>query len=287
MTYTSPDLSQILDNEQLMNTRLTDLQTLLREILTSLDITYTNSNTVIELIRLLEKTYYCNIDSNATTDTLSSVFSEDVVMRNVAPDWDDNEGYVISFLQGSAVPNFTFSYRVMSESSGMVTAASLLGNKNPFKGYDNWKIDFDMIAPSPNYYETNRGMCVLYNNNSPVPHESTYYGFCTGITIKSNKLNAFVGKWDNTLIPTYTYSESTLTANETYHFNIEGNNGSVNVNVTDSSDNIVIVQEYDYWDDKFYNGGSKVRIGTYADWYSLEGILNGTRINMKNILVDY
>lgn len=55
MSYTSPSLADILANEQLMNTRLTKLTTLLRTILDDLDIQYTSSNTVIELIRLLEK----------------------------------------------------------------------------------------------------------------------------------------------------------------------------------------------------------------------------------------
>lgn len=286
MGYTSPDISSILNNEQLMNTRLTNLQTLLREILTSLDIPYTDSNTVIELIRLLEKGYYCNIDSDATTSKVSSVFSEDVAMRNVVGDWAEDGNYAISFLQGSAAPNFTFSYHPMSESEGMVTAATLLANKNPFSGYSSWQIDYDMIAPT-GYYETTKGMCVLYNDDSPVPSKSTYYGFCAGITVKSNKAYAFVGKWDNTLIPTYTTSQSALTANETYHINITCDNGSVTVTITDSNDNTVLSQSYDYWDDNFYEGGSKVRIGTYADWYAMEGILNGTRINMKNILVDY
>ena len=71
MSYTSPSLADILANEQLMNTRLTNLRTLLRTILDDLDIQYTSSNTVIELIRLLEKTYYCQIDENATTSKVS------------------------------------------------------------------------------------------------------------------------------------------------------------------------------------------------------------------------
>lgn len=57
MSYTSPSLADILANEQLMNTRLTKLTTLLRTILDDLDIQYTSSNTVIELIRLLEKVF--------------------------------------------------------------------------------------------------------------------------------------------------------------------------------------------------------------------------------------
>ena len=58
MSYTSPDLSEILSNEQLMNTRLTSLKTLLKSILDDLDVSYTSSDTVIDLIRLLKRVYY-------------------------------------------------------------------------------------------------------------------------------------------------------------------------------------------------------------------------------------
>lgn len=284
MGYTSPSLASVLANEQLMNTRLTNLRTLLRTILDDLDISYTSSNTVIELIRLLEKSYYCQIDGSATTSKVSSVFGEHVPIRNVVSEEDEP---TISFLQTTAAPNFAFSYHPVSGSSGMVTAASLLNNKSSFQGYDNWTWDWDMIAPSAGYYETNRGMCVLFNDNSPVPGASIYYGFCAGISINSRKVYAFVGKWSNTLTPTYTYSEATLTSGQTYHFNIEGDNGSFVVTVTDTNDNVVLTQSYDFYEDNFYRGGYAARIGTYADWYAYEMPLYGTQISMKNILINY
>ena len=284
MSYTSPDLSEILSNEQLMNTRLTSLQTLLRTILDDLDVSYTSSDTVIDLIRLLKRVYYCEIDGNATRNTVSSIFGEHVLIRKVMT--EDGEP-TIGFLQTSAAPNFAFSYNPVAGGSGMVTAASLLNNKSPFEGYDNWTVDYDMIAPSAGYYETNRGMCVLFNDSSAVPNASTYYGFCAGISINSRQLYAFVGKWSNTLTPTYTYSASTLTAGQTYHFHIECNNGSLTVNVTDANDNVVLSQSYSFYDDKFYKGGYAARIGTYADWYAYEAPLYGTQIAMKNILINY
>ena len=284
MSYTSPDLSEIISNEQLMNTRLTNLRTLLRTILDDLDVSYTSSDTVIDLIRLLKRVYYCQIDGTATTSKVSSIFGEHVLIRKVLT--EDGEPN-IAFLQTSAAPNFAFSYNPVSGGSGMVTAASLLNNKSPFEGYDTWTIDYDMVAPSAGYYETNRGMCVLFNDSSPVPNASTYYGFCAGITIKSRQLYAFVGKWSNSLTPTYTYSSGTLTAGQTYHIHINGNNGSFTVTVSDANDNVVLSQSYDFYDESFYQGGYKVRIGTYADWYAYEMPLYGTQIAMKNILINY
>lgn len=283
MSYTSPDLSEILANEQLMNTRLTSIRTLLRSILDDLDVSYTSSDTVIDLIRLLKKVYYCQIDGNSTESAVSSIFGEHVLIRNVMT---DGGSPAISFLQASEAPNFSFSYHPISGGSGMVTAASLLNNKSPFEGYDSWTIDYDMVAPAPNN-ENNRGMCVLFNDSSPVPNASTYYGFSAGITIKSGKLYVFVGKWSNSLTPTYTYSSDTLTRGQTYHFHIEASSGDFTVTITDSNDNVLISQSYGFYDDYFYRGGYNVRIGTYADWYAYEAILYGPQIIMKNILINY
>lgn len=280
MSYTAPDLSEILSNEQLMNTRLTSLRSLLRTILDDLDVSYTSSDTVIDLIRLLKRVYYCQIDGDSTTSDVSSIFSEHVIIRNVMSDY-------INFSQTSAAPNFAFSYHPLSGGSGMVTAASLLNNKTAFDSYDNWTIDYDMVAPSIGYYETNRGMCVLFNDTSPVPSQSTYSGFCAGITIKSRQIYAFIGKWSNTLTPTYTYSAATLTSAQNYHIHIEGNNGTYTITITDANDNVVLSQSYDFYDEEFYEGGYKARMGTYADWQAYESGLYGPQISMKNILINY
>ena len=285
MSYTSPDLSEILSNEQLMNTRLTSLKTLLKSILDDLDVSYTSSDTVIDLIRLLKRVYYAQIDGSATTSTVSSIFGEHLLIRNVM---SQGGSPAISFTRTSQAPNFAFSYHPASGSSGMVTAASLANNKSPFEGYDNWTIDYDMVAPSSSYYEINRGMCVLFNDNSPVPNASTYYGFSAGITLNSSReVRAFVGKWYNSLTPVYSYSASTLTSGQTYHVHIEANSGDFTVTITDGNDNTVLTQSYGFYDDYFYRGGYNVRIGTYADWYAYEGLLYGPQIGMKNILINY
>lgn len=53
MPYTAPDLSDILTNEQTMNTRLTNLQGDLRDILDENSISYSQSEGIIPLIRKL------------------------------------------------------------------------------------------------------------------------------------------------------------------------------------------------------------------------------------------
>ena len=53
MTFTPPDLSQVLTNEQTMNSRLTTCRTNLRNILTKEEIGYTEGDGIIPLIRKL------------------------------------------------------------------------------------------------------------------------------------------------------------------------------------------------------------------------------------------
>ena len=53
MTYTAPDLSEILENEQTMNTRLSSCKSQLQSILTNEEIGYTSGDGVIPLIRKL------------------------------------------------------------------------------------------------------------------------------------------------------------------------------------------------------------------------------------------
>ena len=53
MGYTPPDLSQVLTNEQTMNSRLTTCRNDLRAILTKEEIGYTEGDAIIPLIRKL------------------------------------------------------------------------------------------------------------------------------------------------------------------------------------------------------------------------------------------
>ena len=53
MSYTPPDLSQVLTNEQTMNSRLTTCRNDLRAILTKEEIGYTEGDAIIPLIRKL------------------------------------------------------------------------------------------------------------------------------------------------------------------------------------------------------------------------------------------
>ena len=53
MTFSPPDLSEILTNEQTLNSRLTSMQSDLRDILNDNSISYSQNDGVIPLIRKL------------------------------------------------------------------------------------------------------------------------------------------------------------------------------------------------------------------------------------------
>ena len=58
MSFSQPDLSELLSNEQLLNTNLLSLRTELRNKLTLLNIGYSNSDTILQLIAKAKPNYY-------------------------------------------------------------------------------------------------------------------------------------------------------------------------------------------------------------------------------------
>ena len=70
MSYTAPDLSQVLSNEQTMNSRLTTCRNDLRTILTNEEIGYTEGDEIIPLIRKLPVPQLASMDM-----TLNNMFS--------------------------------------------------------------------------------------------------------------------------------------------------------------------------------------------------------------------
>ena len=63
MPYTQPDLSDVLSKEQLLNTNLTSLRTELRDKLTLLGISYSNSDTILQLIEKVAPNHYLDVIS--------------------------------------------------------------------------------------------------------------------------------------------------------------------------------------------------------------------------------
>ena len=71
MTYTAPDLSEILENEQTMNTRLSSCKSQLQSILTNEEIGYTAGDGIIPLIRKLPYPVPTSIELYGTKEFLT------------------------------------------------------------------------------------------------------------------------------------------------------------------------------------------------------------------------
>ena len=71
MTYTAPDLSEILENEQTMNTRLSSCKSQLQSILTDEEIGYTSGDGIIPLIRKLPYPVPTSIELYGTKEFLT------------------------------------------------------------------------------------------------------------------------------------------------------------------------------------------------------------------------
>lgn len=67
MSYTPPDLSEVITNEQTMNSRLTTCRNDLRTLLTKEEIGYTEGDAILPLIRKLPVPVLNSIDVNMDT----------------------------------------------------------------------------------------------------------------------------------------------------------------------------------------------------------------------------
>lgn len=112
MTFTPPDLSEVLTNEQIMNSRLTTCRNDLRAILTKEEIGYTEGDGVIPLIRKLPVPQLASLGVN-----MYNKFSTGANLPAVitAKDTDGNE-----------MANVTINvYRIDEGSYGDVAVTSL------------------------------------------------------------------------------------------------------------------------------------------------------------------
>lgn len=108
MSFTPPDLSQVLANEQLMNSRLTTLRTNLRTGLTNAGISYSQTDSINQLIDRYEILPIFQTDVNVNPQTagkLSTLYK----MANIsAASWSsaNNGNYCVSYTNDDTQDQF-------------------------------------------------------------------------------------------------------------------------------------------------------------------------------------
>ncbi|WP_407413224.1 hypothetical protein [Methanobrevibacter sp.] len=181
MSFTPPDLSQVLTNEQLMNTRLTTLRTNLRTGLTNAGISYSQSDTINQLIDRYEilpifKTE--DTENPLTAGKLGTIYQlANVTSGNWNVSSASNNGYFVGYEKDTSAHEF--------EEQGDYYAA-VFGKFNTTPGTyyygDNngWKIEFNLLDVGTQYGCSGIGFFV---SNDPLTNRDSngYTGVFIGL----------------------------------------------------------------------------------------------------------
>ena len=220
MTYTSPSLAEVLANEQTLNTNLISFRTELREALDTLGIEYESSDTVLDLIRLLDwkESKAIDIDGSFDNEKVSDLISNRIAMVLPAgpydPEW--NEGWQLS--QSAASPNYRFiPYTLATRGSGNATGVWVFTNEETTRTLnENWTYECYMHPISGRSgTDVYRGLAILLG--SDWSNYSTYKGWCAGISLQGSTYYSFSGKWDSSASPTMNNLNGTIYTGATYH----------------------------------------------------------------------
>ena len=225
MTFNAPDLSEVLDNEQTLNTNLTSFRNELRDSLDTLGIEYQSSDTILDLIRLLDwkESKAIDIDSTFDNEKVLDLISNRIAMVGPAatyrPD-DYDDGWQI--LQTSASPDYRFIPYALAmfgggKSSGDATGVWVFTNEETsFTLSDDWTYEC-FIHPRSGISGTNvyRGLAILIGNDWQ--DFSTYEGWCAGLSLNKTSYSSFSGKWISTNEATMTELGGTIYTGSSYH----------------------------------------------------------------------
>ena len=140
MSFTPPDLSQILTNEQLMNTRLTTLRANLRTGLTNAGISYSQSDTINQLIDRYEILPIFQTDVNVNPQTAGKLGTVYKMANISAASWSsaNNGQYHVQYTRDETQDQF-------QEDGWYYTATFAKFNTTPGTYYygdnEGWKIE--------------------------------------------------------------------------------------------------------------------------------------------------
>ena len=165
MSFSQPDLSQVLSKEQLLNTNLTSLRKELRNKLTLLGISYSDSDTILQLIEKVAPNHYLDIDTSIPSNYSIGL---PVRLKNISSiGWNDNddaEGYYLDATSSNAG----------SETIGLGLYSTY--QKTDVYGTDNFKIRMK-LAYKEGYNNSYAGVGFVIGTpeaNSPI--DALFFG---------------------------------------------------------------------------------------------------------------
>lgn len=191
MSFSQPDLSQVLSKEQLLNTNLTSLRTELRNKLTLLGISYSDSDTILQLIEKAAPNHYLDIN---TDELYYYDIGNPIRIKNISTiGWDNNhddEGYYLNVAHSNS----------SSECVGMGTYSTY--QKDDVYGTDNFKMRMK-LSYKEGYNNSYAGVGFVIGTPSA---ETAFNGVFFGVAQNSNgELYPARITFNNSTSPTITY----------------------------------------------------------------------------------
>lgn len=298
MTYTPLDFSELISNEQTLNTRLTTFRNELRDSLDTLGIEYQSSDTILDLIRLLDwaESKAIDIDSSFTNEQVLNLISNRIAMVGPATSYDEDTGEGWTISQLNAAPDYRFIPYTLAmfgggTGSGNATGVWIFTNEETIHTLnENWTYQC-IIYPRSGVGGTDvyRGLALLLGSNWN--DYSTYQGWCAGLSLSGTTYSAFSGKWDSTAEPSMTKLSGTIYRGEAYHLKLRHVASSHTIYLTlsqydDGEDYDTVSSATISVSEITNNYSQEIRFGLLSKFYAYESPLYGPGYALSNVNVE-
>ncbi len=271
MSYNAPDLSEVLANEQTLSTRLSNLQTLLKEILDDVGVVYEDNSTINELIDLFVyvKQYYWQTASISTeedeakyggkyySEVIRPKLSDVITMNNVSYASWSNSGN--STVRG----RFRFDSYMMSDNTPSAAFGCFKNDEKYTLLYD-WimKIGFipEIFYSYPEVNIVGVGILISGSGDTVSSGSSNYNGAFVGVSADSKGLHPASATLSNGVAPeTVSSSDQVITSQSKYYVELTNDvvNDRIVVKFYDDSDNLIHTQNIAH--SSIYGSASSIR----------------------------
>ena len=191
MTYTAPDLSDILSNEQELNTRLTSLKTLLENQLDDLSTSHSSNDSISKLISKISNPPVWKIERSSTYD--SGQLGDRVAVTGC------NVYSWIKYYPATYVDNDYWYLQALAKSTNATSTAWGLFNTGTINPTDSF--DLVVYGRAMANFNNNAFSGVGFSYGTPTAN-SPFSGFYIGITLDSGTYHPAHAIFDNSTTPT-------------------------------------------------------------------------------------
>ena len=272
MSYNAPDLATVLANEQTLSTRLSNLQTLLKEILDDVGVVYEDNSTINELIDLFVyvKQYYWQTASISTeedeakyggkyySEVIRPKLSDVITMKNISYAAWNNAGD--STVRGK--------FRLSNVISSVNTHSAVFGCfKNDEKVTllsANWVMKIGFIPQIFSSFSGSNlvgvGILISGSGDTVSSGSSNYNGAFVGVSADSKGLHPASATLSNGVAPeTVSSSDQVITSQSKYYVELTNDvvNDRIVVKFYDDSDNLIHTQNIAH--SSIYGSASSIR----------------------------